>query len=289
MSGAFARLRRAFRPAPLARFLRSPEPVRWMLIRFLDAKVDFLGYEAKLAFESIVRPHYGRCLLQAALLAKKLGHERITAIEFGVAGGNGLMALEMHADHVAQATGVQVSIYGFDTGAGMPSPTDFRDLPYLWQSGYYAMDAERLRARLRSAKLVLGPVEDTVRGFCELENPPPIGFVAFDLDYYSSTRSALGLLAAPHRFLLPRVVCYFDDIVGDLEMAINEYTGELLAIREFNNNHDDLKLARVRGLRFLGHLPRLWHEQIYVAHLFTHPDYGRPIKPEAAQLPLNLC
>jgi hypothetical protein len=85
------------------------------------------------------------------------------------------------------------------------------------------------------------------------------------------------------------VYCYFDDIVGDIDMAINQYTGELLAIREFNGSHEDIKLARVRGLRFLGQVPRLWHEQVFVAHLFAHPDYCRPIKPEAAQLPLNPC
>ena len=104
---------------------------------------------------------------------------------------------------------------------------------------------------LRSAKLVLGPVEDTVRNFCELENPAPIGFIAFDLDYYSSTRSALSLLAAPHNYLLPRVLCYFDDTVGDIDMAINEYTGELLAIREFNDCREDIKLAPFGGCVFL--------------------------------------
>ena len=97
----------------------------------------------------------------------------------------------------------------------------------------------------------LGPVEDTVRNFCELENPAPIGFIAFDLDYYSSTRSALSLLAAPHNYLLPRVLCYFDDTVGDIDMAINEYTGELLAIREFNDCREDIKLAPVRACVFL--------------------------------------
>jgi hypothetical protein len=287
MSVTAARLLRALLPAALVRILRTPEPLRWTMVRLLDKRMGFLGYDAKLAFESIDRPHYGRCLLHAAFLAKKLNFDEITAIEFGVAGGNGLLALEMHAEYVARATGVQVRIYGFDTGTGMPPPSDFRDLPYLWQSGYYAMDVERLRAKLHRAKLVLGPVEDTVRSFCERENPPRIGFIAFDLDYYSSTKNALGLLTAPHDYLLPRVYCYFDDIVGDIEMAINEYTGELLAIREFNNAHEEIKLASVRGLRFLGEVPRLWHEQIFVAHLFTHPEYGRPIKPEAAQLPLN--
>jgi hypothetical protein len=257
MTEIFVRFLRDLLPGSLVRLLRAPEPVRWTVIRLLDARMNFLGYTAKLDFESIDRPHYGSRLLHAAFLAKKLGHDRIAAIEFGVAGGNGLLALEMHADDVARVTGVRVSVYGFDSGTGMPSPSDFRDLPYLWQSGYYKMDVERLRARLRGTKLVLGPIEETVPAFCELENPPPIGFIAFDLDYYSSTKSALCLFTAPHNYLLPRVFCYFDDIVGDIDMAINEYTGELLAIREFNDSHEEIKIAPVRGLRFLGQVPRL--------------------------------
>ena len=39
-------------------------------------------------------------MLQAGYLAKALGMPRISAIEFGVAGGNGLMALENAAELV---------------------------------------------------------------------------------------------------------------------------------------------------------------------------------------------
>ena len=32
----------------------------------------------------------------------------------------------------------------------------------------------------------------------------------------------------------------------------------------------------MNGLRFWGaRIPQYWHEQIFVAHLFTHPDYGQ--------------
>ena len=271
----------------IGRLFLQPLPARLLLLRLLDLQIGFLPYETKLSVESIARADYGFCLLHAARLAKQLGYASISAIEFGVAGGNGLVALEMHAEHVARCTGVNVAIYGFDTGAGMPPPADFRDMPYLWQSGYYKMDVERLRARLRKAKLVLGPVEETVRRFCEQEDPPPIGFIAIDLDYYSSTRKALNILDAPFRYLLPRIACYVDDIVGDVYDAFNEYTGELLAIREFNESKDHIKLARVRGLRFFnGQIPRQWHEQVFVAHLFTHPDYGRPLYGPTQQLPL---
>ena len=59
-------------------------------------------------------------------------------------------------------------------------------------------------------------------------------------------------------------------MVGDVDWAYNEFTGEMLAIHEFNAAHEDMKIAPVQGLRFFGgKLPSLWHEQIVVAHLFA--------------------
>lgn len=270
----------------LLRRLDEPVPLRFLALRWLDRRLGFLDYQRKLNYGVLERPHFGHCLLRSATLASRLGHRRISAIEFGVAGGNGLLSLERHAEHVRRETGVEVAIYGFDTGTGMPPPTDHRDLPYLWQEGYFAMDADKLRARLTSAKLVLGPVADTLGTFFEEESPPPIGFVSVDLDYYSSTVSALRIFEADHRFLLPRVACYLDDMVGDLDYAYNPFTGELLAVDEFNAAHDDIKIAAVRGLRHYGNrIPRVWHEQIFVAHLFRHPDYARPVS-DHTQLPL---
>jgi hypothetical protein len=232
------------------------------------------------------RTHYQHCMLHAAILARKLGHRRIAAIEFGVAGGNGLVAMEQHAETVLAKTGIETTVYGFDTGQGMPPPLDYRDLPYLWQPGYFMMDVPKLQARLKSARLILGDVAETVADFTAQE-PPPIGFIAFDLDYYSSTVAALKILLNDHRFLLPRVACYFDDMVGDVDWAYNEFTGELLAIKEFNSAHDHVKIAPVNGLRFFGRrIPRAWHEQIFVAHLFTHADYVKPIS-DLTQLPLR--
>ena len=271
----------------LRRIFRKGTPLRYHLLRFLDQRLNFLQYPGKLHYNTIERPWYGHCLLHAARLAHKLGHKRISAIEFGVAGGNGLLALERHAAHVTRETGVDVAIYGFDTGKGMPQPQDYRDMPYMWQAGYFTMDVDLLQARLRSSKLLLGPVETTLHTFFKNEAPSPIGFVAFDLDYYSSTVSALKVFEAEHSYLLPRVACYVDDMVGDIDWAYNEFAGELLAIKEFNAKHEHVKVAPVQGLRFyLGGLSQLWHEQIFVAHLFMHPDYNRPIS-EVTQLPLE--
>ncbi len=274
--------------ASLGIAIAGPVPGRILVLRVLDTAFNILNYRYKLRFHTIKKPSYGHCLRHAALLARKLGHKRISAIEFGCAGGNGLVALEQHAEHVRKDTGVEVAVYGFDTGKGMPPPLDYRDMPYLYQPGYFAMDVPKLKSRLKSAKLVLGPVEETVRGFCAQENPPPIGFISFDLDYYSSTVAAFGIFDAGHKYLLPRVACYFDDMVGDIDWAYNEFTGELLAISEFNAAHEDMKIAPVQGLP-LSHsrIPESWHDKIFVAHLFAHGDYCRPTS-ELTHLPLDL-
>ena len=55
------------------------------------------------------------------------------------------------------------------------------------------MDEGALRKRLTSAELVLGPVAETIPEWSNSEHPP-VGFIAFDLDYYSSTVEAFQLL-----------------------------------------------------------------------------------------------
>ena len=52
-----------------------------------------------------------------------------------------------------------------------------------------------LQARLGNAGLVLGDIAKTGADFLA-SAPPPIGFVSFDLDYYSSTVAASRSLSA---------------------------------------------------------------------------------------------
>ena len=61
--------------------------------------------------------------------------------------------------------------------------------------------------------LPTGLVEQTVAEFIG-RRPAPVGFVSFDLDLYSSTVSALRTFEADPELILPRVLCYFDDITG---------------------------------------------------------------------------
>jgi hypothetical protein len=206
-------------------------------------------------------------------MAAGLGIERISAIECGVAGGNGLIALESVAEFVEPLLGVGVDVFGFDSGTGMPEPRDLRDAPFAIRGGDFDMDVRALASRLSRARLVFGHVEKTVSQWLAEEHPP-IGFVAFDLDYYSSTVQALGLLDSDPGRVLPRVLCYFDDIFG---LGWSDFNGERAAITDFNEQHSDRKVGAVHGLKYS--LPRSefelsWPEKIFMAHLFDHHRYA---------------
>ena len=164
-------------------------------------------YLDRLSISAMDRPHYGYCMYHGASLAKRLGIDKVSVLEFGVAGGNGLVSLEYHARQVEEILGVEIEIYGFDTGTGLPEPEDYRDLMYHWKEGFFEMDREKLLARLTRSKLVFGNVRDTVRTFREEFNPAPVCAMYHDLDYYSSTRDALDLFNEDESMLLPRIFC----------------------------------------------------------------------------------
>jgi len=233
--------------------------------------------EKRIEYGVVPRPHYAYGVFWAALTARRLGTPRISVMEFGVAGGRGLLALESLAAEVESATGVGIDVYGFDTGEGMPRPQDYRDLPHIWNQGFYKMDVAKLRARLTRAQLVLGDVAQTTTEWLRGEKRAPIGFIAFDLDYYSSTKAAFGIFGADHRQYLPRVYCYFDDVSSNDLGCMNEYVGELLAIREFNDAHPLRKIAKVERLRVNRSRWESWQEKIFVLHDFEHPQYCQPV------------
>lgn len=211
-------------------------------------------------------------VVQGVNLAKVLGINRVSVIEFGVAGGRGLLVLENIAEKAQSVFGVTIDIFGFDTGVGLTKPIDYRDMPNLWSEGTFPMDVEKLKGRLKRAQLVLGPVSETVPKFIRA-NAPPVAFVAFDVDLYSSTKHALALFDAEHRCLLPRVHCLFDDILG---YTFGDHVGERLAISEFNASHESVKVSPIYGLQHYvprRYADRMW-EQNYMAHIFDHPLYA---------------
>lgn len=213
--------------------------------------------------------------LHGANLARSLGIESVSLIEFGVAGGTGLVSLERIGHEIERHLSVETHVYGFDTGAGLPRPHDVRDCPNLFAEGDYGIDADKLRARLTSTRLILGPVAETLETFIS-STPPPCAFVSFDLDLYTSTRDALLLFSGNTEMLLPRVHCYFDDVTG---FTYGDFNGARLAVAEFNERNDNRKVSRLYAMSH--YVPArcandLWPKKLFMAHILDHPLYGEP-------------
>ena len=277
----------------LTKLLLYPEPWHILVLRKLFGRLRLGSFHFRQALGILSYPGYAYCMYQSARLAKALGHDEISAIELGVAGGNGLVAMERHAAEITAALGVRFKLYGFDAAGGLPPPQDYRDLPYHWREGFFLGDRKRLMERLSSSKVFWGPIRDTLAQFFD-DNPAPIGTIFFDLDFYSSTRDAFAIFDFDRRFTLPRVFCYLDDIFDndsdlddslDLEL-INDWTGVRLAVNEFNEHNDRRKLARRYQLP--GRYVRApWLLNVHIYHDFDHPEYCKWVSSGSHQLPLS--
>jgi hypothetical protein len=267
----------------LARFTQIPG------VRSLWRRFPLGQLKTRVRYGIFDRPHYAYGVYSAAGLAKRLGLSAISVIEMGVAGGKGLLALEGIAKRVGDDFAIQIHVTGFDSGQGMPAPVDYRDMAHVWGKGFYAMDAKKLKAQLSpGTELILGDVEETVSSWVPKAS---IGFVAFDLDYYSSTKQAFRLFEYDDaNTRLPRTYCYFDDMIWPEHACHNEYVGELCAIREFNEEHEHQKICPIHMFRRTRVHPARWNEQMYVHHDFRHPLYCQNVTPsgeEYTQIPLG--
>jgi hypothetical protein len=254
---------------------------RQRLILELRKRLGFLGVIDRVHLDLFPYPQYAYGVYIACLQANMLGVRRTTVMEFGVAGGNGLIALESAADFIGRELGISVQVIGFDTGEGMPPSDDYRDIVYWYRPGDYRMDVERLKARLRGARLVIGDIRETVEHALS-GGDGPVGFCSLDMDYYSATTAALKLFDAPSETRQPRVVIYADDIFGlhDLNLMCED-VGEERAFREFNDTHPRQRILPIRGLRYKRPFPAKWNDMMFVHHDFAHPDYNTPINPAA--------
>jgi hypothetical protein len=182
--------------------------------------------------------YYAHGLIDAARFAKSRGYNRISAIEFGVASGRGLIHLELYAQEISRLLGIDIDVYGFDSGNGLFSPVDYRDCPECWIEGEFKMDIEALQNRLYSAKLVIGDICKTTKTFMRDYNPAPIAFIAVDVDQYTPTVGILDMLLDDDQYFTPIITMYFDDVSDSLE-----YQGEALAVKEFNTRTQAMKIV----------------------------------------------
>jgi hypothetical protein len=265
-------LRRLLRKDKLAKVFveRLTEPLH---LNALSVPVALFGsYRMKVAFDLVVRQQYAFPILYAADAAKRYGYKRVTLVELGVASGAGLLNMCNIAARTTRATGIEFRIVGFDGGKGMPQAADYRDLPEHFQAGDFPMtDFAGLRRALPSnAELVIGDVADTAPAFATtLTQDAPLGFVSVDVDYYSAAKAALPILSGAAENYLPLVPVYLDDIGVD---GSNPWSGELLAVSEFNAEHAMRKIAPFTLLRSRRIFKNTqWIDRMFAAHIHDHP------------------
>lgn len=260
---------------------------QWRRVEWAE-RLPYLSEQSKYRYWLVDRPHYAYGVHRAADGAKRLGYDAVTVVELGVAGGNGLVALERHAKYLSSRHGLRIDVVGFDSGEGMPRPADYRDQPFRWDSGFYQMDEGALRDRLTSSSLILGDVGTTVPKWVE-ENrerlrEAPVGFVSFDLDYWSSTMASFELFRLEDSsHLLPRIACWLDDIVFSIPSI-----GELQAVADFNSEAPSSRsIGQINGLRAGVPFDPPWADQLFEAHIFDHQRYSERVESAPVQLPLK--
>lgn len=257
---------------------RLTEPLHLNLISLGVAA--FGGVRAKTAFDLLVRRQHAYGLLKAADDARARGLARVTVVELGVASGTGLLNICELGARVTKETGVELRIAGFDTGEGMPPPTDYRDHPELYKEGWFPMDRGALEASLPyGAELHVGPIAQTMAEFVATLGPDaPLGFATIDVDFYSSTKDALRLFEGRADGYLPCLPVYVDD----LALATHtRFAGELLAIREFNAEHAFRKLDWDWNLPNSRVFKRAeWLTHMFKLHVLDHPERSDLRRPD---------
>lgn len=255
-----------------------------------EAAVQLYRAERKHRRGLLPYPAYLYGLLSAARTARATSARAFTAVEFGVAGGNGLRALEDYADRVGGQYDITITVVGLDSGAGLLEPTDARDCGFALGRGDFAMDRPKLEPLLRHAELILGPVEDTVGPFMDRVasgDLPPLGFVAHDLDVFTGTLAALDAIPADPHCLLPRIAMYFDDLSG---YPYTDQTGERAAITAFNDKNANRRIGQIENLeQTLGGTARWqnWPRHFCTMNIFDHPAYNAPEKIDIPDLSLR--
>ena len=250
-------------------------------------------FRERVRYDLTPRAPYAFGLLAAADVARFFGVQTITAIEFGVADGAGLLDLCLLAADVTRCTGVGFEIFGFDTGQGLPPLNDYRDHPEIWTKGDFATtDKDAIERQLPpNASVIWGEVADTIGQFAvRLRPEAPIGFVAHDMDIYHSTKSALEIYRIDPHKILPVSLAYFDDTLGKPtrigSLMRNRWAGQLRAIEEFNAENEDRKIDVIRTLKYRRPLYlEQWLEQIHAVHVLDHP--ARAVRAARSSLTMD--
>jgi len=118
--------------------------------------------------------------------------------------------------------------------------------------------------------LIIGNIRETLSEFFSKDfSSSPIAFLSIDVDYYSSTVESLKILEMQSDQYLSRVIIYLDDLQ---DQSHNSWCGELAAVNEFTENHEQRKIERHTFLRSYRIFKNArWIDHIFFAHILDHP------------------
>lgn len=259
---------------------RLGEPIIYNVVACFIA--IFGDITKKIDYDLVPRQPYAFGLNEAFKLFAaergRLPQSRLVLIEFGVASGAGLLNMCKIAARLSRHYEVDYQVIGFDTGAGMPIPVDYRDHPEKYLDGDF--EPHNTEALLRSlpstASIKYGPIAATVGDLSsDLTDRDIIGFVSIDVDYWSSANDCMKLFDDPRLSFLPRTPLYLDDVNN---VDHHPFAGELLSISEFNASHTDAKVSKMNRLRnWRVFKNALWLDQMYwyldLKHAFFTREY----------------
>jgi hypothetical protein len=265
---------------PMFRFLVSEPPFRLFFRALLKSGLG--PWEAAVWFDALSYTHYAVGLQTAARYASHFGYKSFCAIEFGVAGGNGLVALCDHARQAGKLYGLNIRVVGFDCGDGLPPIQDWRDAPWFYNPGDYPGAVDKLRKRIADrAELVIGDLRESFPTWLN-QTRDPIGFISVDVDYYCSTKAILDALSkAGCEKMLPVCSVYLDDI---LCFGVPRCTGELAAVEDFNRGTLFRRFDRADWIsERRPYKDSLWLKRMYDFYCFDHPKMQNHLKREAVR------
>lgn len=205
------------------------------------------------------RPHYALGALLAADQASFFGYKKFTLIEFGCWNNEGLVDLNHWCSIIKKLYKIDYQIYGFDSGKGLPSSNHKRDVKYKWSNSDYKINKYYNISKIKNIKLIVGNVKKTIKEFIKIKfDQEPVGFISFDMDYFTSTTDSFKIFKASQKNFIPRPILYFDDFV-----LTSEFEGEYLAINNFNKKNKDCKISSIGELA--EQMSIYWKKWIFLA------------------------
>tara|TARA_Y100000294_G_scaffold160935_1_gene164955 strand:- start:507 stop:1331 length:825 start_codon:yes stop_codon:yes gene_type:complete len=205
------------------------------------------------------RPHYALGALFAAHQATFFGYKKFTLIEFGCWNNEGLIDLDHWCSIIKKLYNIDYQIYGFDSGKGLPESNHNKDVKYKWSSNDFAVNKFYSIKKLNNVKLIVGNVKNTINDFIKKNfSQEPIGFISFDMDYFTSTSQSFKIFKSQQKNFIPRPILYFDDFI-----LTSEFEGEYLAINNFNSKNKNNKISSIGELA--EQMSIYWNKWIFLA------------------------